>query len=940
MTTAAELIRRAREAYSRDEPRDSTSSSDRQYTRGATGTPTGGQFATTAGTAQAKPKPTAKLVAKKPAPKATVKKPPTTLDQAMTRQYANFGSISAHTPAGDQRIKDMQAMMAGLGIQVAQDGKFGPEMTAAVKALQAKVGSKPTGRVTSSLFRKLQSAAILSPCTRASEGVLFGAADLLRRAREGYNPDQLRAKQGTGIGGRWVSMGAVVAALKGKGHHDAAASLSHLDGPSVSAHHGPTRRPASHTPQIAHGGDRVKADRLHAEIGRLDEQHGARLHAGSAMLDPEARRQNRLQAHQLRSELAPAQARLDTEAAIKADNLETRGLIGDVPEGDHLAAARAHVASMQGGKPDPQAAMSTSDILRGGTWATPETGTGLPATATPKARALSALDAIAADISSDPRAHVPAMGAESPLDTVARLRSRVESGDLPVDKLDALLGRMTLRFSRADGDPIGEAFSRHSLELKNTGTPAPKKTAAAKMARATPTERRRQQRVDMLDKAIQDAASDPELSRAQVGGARSVVDGLRRIRDQIAEGRQGDEATVQDLNNAVQHRSLSGDSQRIMSDLIAEHARLAAEHRVPEPRPGAAAKVARAKAGAESPETIAAKIQGAASEEEAKALMQGLTAAQLKSIAPHVGVEQTSGRKADLVDRIAYFGAGARTDSAILRSRGGVPLQSTSRPGPSSISPGASTVSRYDSRKVDGQWGVYAIGPDGSARLVEPAGSEGAANNRAGNMDAALDRSGVVTAPAPAAPAAKVAAAKATAPSVLYNPDSPGWGALAGAWDTPPATRGAPMAPSAPTPITPAEAERRRKILAAPLAQPRAMRPEDGAGVFSADPETARRAAAALDAKTPAKRATAAQKMTRAKAAAPFSAPDVAATMRRLGNEDAIAQELQRVKATDLRALTDELNIKFPPQARTAAARKLYIAQTLAADNRRYHGGI
>ena len=51
-------------------------------------------------------------------------------------------------------------------------------------------------------------------------------------------------------------------------------------------------------------------------------------------------------------------------------------------------------------------------------------------------------------------------------------------------------------------------------------------------------------------------------------------------------------------------------------------------------------------------------------------------------------------------------------------------------------------VSRYESRKVDGKWGVYAIKPDGSARLVESVSTERLANNRAGRLDSALERSG------------------------------------------------------------------------------------------------------------------------------------------------------------------------------------------------------
>lgn len=823
MSTAAELIRRAREGYSRDEPRDSTSSSDRQYTRGATGTPTGGQFAKTAGTAQAKPKPTGKPVAKKPAAKPAAKKPATTLDQAMGRQYADFGSVSERTPAGDQRIKDMQALMAGLGIKVAQDGKFGPEMTAAVKALQAKVGSKPTGRATSSLFKKLQSAAILSPCARASEGVLLGAADLLRRAREGYNPDQLRAKRGTGIGGRWVSMGAVVAALKGKGHNDAAASLGHLDTPA-GGRHVPTHRPASHTPKIAHGGDRVKADRLHAEIGRLDEQHGARLHAGSAMLDPEARRQNRLQAERLRSELAPVQARLDTEAAIKADNLETQGLIGDVPEGDHLAAARAHVAGMQGGAP-----------------------VATPLSSDPGVRAVQVENRIrqAYERTATPRGP----GSTGGWTNMTRLRG--ELGDIPREEVDSALDRMiedpdvTMHHElnqrvltaadRAAAVDIG-GEPRHNLKIGDPaqrplpavasmqgGKPDPQAPgvppAAAKMARAkaaipgvpaktTPTERRKQQRVDMLDKAIDAAASDPELSRVQVDGDRSVVDQLRRIRGSIAEGRQGDEATVQDLNNVVQHREMSDEGRRIMSDLIDEHARLAAEHRVPEPRPGAAAKMARAKAATPDPAETVAKLRGATSRDEARVSLAGLSATDLRAVAVEAGIPHGArDTKPKLTASIVDVLVGGRLNHAAIMRGGSGP-----------ISPGA---------------------PDTRSPVMK------------------LQDAGA-------------------------SPD-----------------------------------EIRQAVIASQISALRDQFKAEGS--------------------SPAK-PTAAKKMTRAKAAVPFSAPDVAATMRRLGNEDAIAQELQRVKATDLRALADEFNISFPAQVKSGTARKIYLARTLAEYQRRNSG--
>jgi len=85
-------------------------------------------------------------------------------------------------------------------------------------------------------------------------------------------------------------------------------------------------------------------------------------------------------------------------------------------------------------------------------------------------------------------------------------------------------------------------------------------------------------------------------------------------------------------------------------------------------------------------------------------------------------------------------------------------------------------------------------------------------------------------------------------------------------------------------------------------------------------------------------------KMTRAKAApkaAPRSLSDVASLVRHMSSERAILEELASVKASDLPALArNELNVQLPPTARTAAARRLHIAQTLLADSRRRTGGL
>jgi hypothetical protein len=58
------------------------------------------------------------------------------------------------------------------------------------------------------------------------------------------------------------------------------------------------------------------------------------------------------------------------------------------------------------------------------------------------------------------------------------------------------------------------------------------------------------------------------------------------------------------------------------------------------------------------------------------------------------------------------------------------------------------------------------------------------------------------------------------------------------------------------------------------------------------------------------------------------------------GDEGSLRRALAEVKATELRDLAYELNLSIPPAARTAAARRLYMAQTLAADYRRTTGGL
>ena len=89
---------------------------------------------------------------------------------------------------------------------------------------------------------------------------------------------------------------------------------------------------------------------------------------------------------------------------------------------------------------------------------------------------------------------------------------------------------------------------------------------------------------------------------------------------------------------------------------------------------------------------------------------------------------------------------------------------------------------------------------------------------------------------------------------------------------------------------------------------------------------------------TPAKKATAAQRMSQAAKPPARTVAEVAAVIRRNPSESQILDELKDVRATDLRALADELNVSLPATARSAGARKLYLAQTVSAHQRRTGG--
>lgn len=74
-------------------------------------------------------------------------------------------------------VAQLQAMIRELGLgQVDNDGNFGANTEASVKALQAKLGLKPTGSVSSALMKRLHDAHTLSPCIDRSTSKVNASA--------------------------------------------------------------------------------------------------------------------------------------------------------------------------------------------------------------------------------------------------------------------------------------------------------------------------------------------------------------------------------------------------------------------------------------------------------------------------------------------------------------------------------------------------------------------------------------------------------------------------------------------------------------------------------------------------------------------------------------------------------------------------------------------
>lgn len=109
---------------------------------------------------KAKPKP--KPAPKKPAPRAAPAAPaaPTVGPPKSARLNLKRGGQN-----NAAEVRNLQALLSDLKVAgVGVDGQYGPETEAAVKAAQAKLGMKPTGRASSALIRRMADAHALSPC--------------------------------------------------------------------------------------------------------------------------------------------------------------------------------------------------------------------------------------------------------------------------------------------------------------------------------------------------------------------------------------------------------------------------------------------------------------------------------------------------------------------------------------------------------------------------------------------------------------------------------------------------------------------------------------------------------------------------------------------------------------------------------------------------------
>jgi peptidoglycan hydrolase-like protein with peptidoglycan-binding domain len=106
----------------------------------------------------------------KPKPKAGKSRPAAKGGAAPISSFGPTPSLKEGKDNDPARTKALQQMLRDLKLSNgAVDGNFGPDTTAAVKAVQQRLGLKPTGTATQSLLRRLAEAHALSPCV--SKGV-------------------------------------------------------------------------------------------------------------------------------------------------------------------------------------------------------------------------------------------------------------------------------------------------------------------------------------------------------------------------------------------------------------------------------------------------------------------------------------------------------------------------------------------------------------------------------------------------------------------------------------------------------------------------------------------------------------------------------------------------------------------------------------------------
>jgi hypothetical protein len=465
-----------------------------------------------------------------------------------------------------------------------------------------------------------------------------------------YKPSQKRGAKGTDLGGEFIGVKSVARALiKMMSPHEAAQHDADVKART------PVGRPAiarlMAAPSAAHkkmaSHDRARASRLHDQIRTLDEQHAAPQFDGSRLSHPEARRQNRLQAERLRAELAPIQRRVDVADAIAADHRETHGA-APTPDASLLEAARAHVAAMQGGAP-AHVTPSRPERL----------------SADPAVRAVQVdnrVRAAYADLAANPGDWVG----------LADLRNHLGE-DVNRHEVDASLKRLEQEpganivpesnqkmLTQADRDAavvIGDQ-AKHAIMLQD---PSPRPVPTVKAPPAKKTAARK------LTAGQTSGMSAEEIQQAHAEGRVSAGVAAKRLREYAAFNRS--HAAIRSGSWQDKPSEESTQAAQGMRDRADALERIAAEIEAKPVKKTAAAKMTRAKASVDHA-SIADQVKAAQSEDDVRALLQGqkLTVADLKTIAGHVGgpAATPKGTKQQIIDKIAAGSAGLKNRPASI----------------------------------------------------------------------------------------------------------------------------------------------------------------------------------------------------------------------------------------------------------------------------------